>query len=342
MSWECCIWRRNTWCLHWLISASSFLGENLDATNVFSILPFAEKYEARNLMAICWKLLDKESEDAFKSDAFSTIERSLLEVVVKRDTLNIKEINLFFAIDKWARKACERQGLIARGKVKRRILGENVVKEIRFPVMTFYEFAKFVIDCQILTQKEVSYIVKYFASCLDTQVGFPEFHRAGPIVIKFQRCCRFNSVVFVAPGGGYSPGRRDCLLFEVTRDIILHGLILCGRKNERYSVTVQISDLYSAIHEETGCFLSTCFQPSCQTRPYYGFEVLFSNPIVIPKQELHRVEASISGAYSYSGQKGRARVFYSDVTFIFDNSFGSSNGTTVGRGQFPEFLFTVK
>ena len=260
-----------------------FLGENLDATNVFNILPFAEKYEARNLMAICWKLLDKESEDAFKSDAFSTIERSLLEVVVKRDTLNIKEINLFFAIDKWARKACERQGLIARGKVKRRILGENVVKEIRSPVMTFYEFAKFVIDCQILTQKEVSDIVKYFASCLDTQVGFPEFHRAGPIVIKFQRCCRFNSVVFVAPGGGYSPGRRDCLLFEVTRDIILHGLILCGRKNERYSVTVQISDLYSAIHEETGCFLSTCFQPSCQTRPYYGFEVLFSNSIVIPK-----------------------------------------------------------
>ena len=108
------------------------------------------------------------------------------------------------------------------------------------------------------------------------------------------------------------------------------------------SVTVQISDLYSVIHEETGCFLSICFQPSCQTRPYYGFEVLFSNPIVIPKQELHRVEASISGAYSYSGQKGRARVFYSDVTFIFDNSFGSSNGTTVGRGQFPEFLFTVK
>ena len=137
-----------------------FLGENLDATNVFSILPFAEKYEARNLMAICWKLLDKESEDAFKSDAFSTIERSLLEVVVKRYTLNIKEINLFFAIDKWARKACERQGLIARGKVKRRILGENVVKEIRSPVMTFYEFAKFVIDCQILTQKEVSDIVK--------------------------------------------------------------------------------------------------------------------------------------------------------------------------------------
>ena len=160
-----------------------FLGENLDASNVFSILPFAEKYETRSLMAKCWKLLDKKSEDAFKSDAFSTIEKSLLEEVVKRDSLNIKEINLFFAIDNWARKACERQGLIADGEVKRRILGESVVKEIRFPTMTFYEFAKFVMDCQILTQKEVSDIVKYFASCLDTGVGFSVCRRSCPVPI---------------------------------------------------------------------------------------------------------------------------------------------------------------
>ena len=55
-----------------------------------------------------------------------------------------------------------------------------------------------------------------------------------PIVSKFQRCCRFDSVDFVAPGLSYSLERRDCLLFEVTRDKILCGLILCGRKNERY------------------------------------------------------------------------------------------------------------
>ena len=64
-----------------------------------------------------------------------------------------------------------------------------------------------------------------------------------------------------------------------------------------------------------------------------GFEVLFSNPIVIPKQQLHRVEASVSGANSYSGQKGReAVVFHSDVSFIFDNSSESSTGTRVERG----------
>ena len=55
--------------------------------------------------------------------------------------------------------------------------------------------------------------------------------------------------------------------------------------------------------------------------------------------EVEITPCSISGANSYSGQKGReAVVFHSDVIFIFDNSSKSSKGMTVERGQFPEFL----
>ena len=50
--------------------------------------------------------------------------------------LNVKEVDLFKAIDRWATKEVERQGLTADGVVKRRILGEETVKAIRFPVMS--------------------------------------------------------------------------------------------------------------------------------------------------------------------------------------------------------------
>ena len=59
----------------------------------------------------CWKVIDKESEAAVKSNGFATIERSLLEALVARDTLSIEEVHLFQAVDLWATKQCEKQGV---------------------------------------------------------------------------------------------------------------------------------------------------------------------------------------------------------------------------------------
>ena len=67
-----------------------------------------------------------------KSDGFATIERSLLELVIVRDTLCIKEIDLFQAIDLWATKQCEKQGVAVNGELKRRILGEKILKQYDF------------------------------------------------------------------------------------------------------------------------------------------------------------------------------------------------------------------
>ena len=74
---------------------------------------------------------NRQTEESVKSDVFTTIERSLLEAVVVRDTLTIEEIEMFKAVDLWATKECERQGLVAEGKMKRRILGEQIIRGIR-------------------------------------------------------------------------------------------------------------------------------------------------------------------------------------------------------------------
>ena len=107
---------------------TKYLQDNLDPSNVFSILPSAQKYEEKNLVDRCWKMIDEQTEAAVKSDGFATIQRSLLEDIAVRDTLKIAEVELFKAVDLWATKECERQGLAANGEVKRRILGEKIVK----------------------------------------------------------------------------------------------------------------------------------------------------------------------------------------------------------------------
>ena len=118
---------------------SVYLKDNVHASNVFHVLPVAQKYEEKELIDYCWKVIERETAEAVKSDGFVTIERSVLEELANKGSLNIKEVELFKVVDRWAEKECEKQGVVAEGSEKRRILGERVVKAIRFPVMVMFE-----------------------------------------------------------------------------------------------------------------------------------------------------------------------------------------------------------
>ena len=156
---------------------AEYLQENLNPSNVFTILPFAQKYEDKNLVDRCWKVIDEGTDEAVTSDGFEKIERSLLESIVTRDTLSIKEVALFQAADRWATKQCEKQGLVADGQLKRRILGEEIIKSIRFPIMSAKEFADVVLDTNILHPNEIALLFKFFNSSLSSPLMFSKTPR---------------------------------------------------------------------------------------------------------------------------------------------------------------------
>ena len=138
---------------------SVYLQENVDVSSVFHVLQHAQKYEDKDLLEHCWKVIENETDEAIKSDDFMTIERPVLEELVQKDLLNVKEVELFRAVDCWAERECKRQGLIA----------EKIIKGIRFPVMKQKEFES-VLDCGILTQKETCDLVKFFDSVPNTSL----------------------------------------------------------------------------------------------------------------------------------------------------------------------------
>ena len=170
---------------------TKYLQDNLDASNVFDILPTADKYEEKVIVDQCWEVIDKQTKAAVDSDGFVTIQRSILEAVVVRDSLSIEEVDLFQAVDLWATKQCEKNGSTASGELKRRILGERIIKAIRFPVMTQREFAAVVVEKRILTPDELVRFFQFFSSTLTSSVGFPETKRSGPVL----RCGRLELVV---------------------------------------------------------------------------------------------------------------------------------------------------
>ncbi len=245
---------------------------------------------------------------------------------------------MFKAVNLWAAKKCEEQGLSTDGTEKRRVLGERIVKGIRFPVMKEYDFAAAVFDCKILTPDEAFSVVKFFNSVPDTQVVFPVDKRTSLKESVFQRCRRFGSIA--GSGYPYSPDKKEYLIFKVSNDnISLFGITLCGSENHTYSVTVRIKNLNKSeyLDSKTGTFSSVHIKS--EPVSYYGFDVFFDRPLRLKTDGRYRIEASISGANSCSVQKGQRSVYCSGVRFDFQSSEERSSGTDVNHGQFPEFLF---
>ena len=305
-----------------------YLEENVHPTDVFSILSCAQKYEEGKLVDRCWELIDKQTEQTVKSDEFATIERSLLESIVTRDSLTIEEINLFKAVDLWATKECERQGLVVDGALKRRVLGETLVKALRFPIMKQKDFASVVLDSKILTPDEIVTIIKCLNSVSTSPAGFPETRRPG-FKVNTHRCCTFDfssNTFFVG-----CSSRTICILnLSVDKDVKLHGVCLLGQERSRVSIDLTIKDTNKkrVMTSRHGNFSSSSLRT--KTGPYHGFEVIFNRGVVLVKNTMYCIRAEVIGS-ALRRSYGRAvdRVCCSGVTFSFDN-----------QEHFSELLFT--
>ena len=310
---------------------ASYLKENLGASNVFNVLPDAQKYEEKDLLDHCWNVIEKETEEALKSDGFMTIERSVLEEMVEKDSLNIKEVELFKAVDRWAGKECEKQGLVAEGSVKRRILGETIVKGIRFPLMEQNEFVGVVLDCDILSKKECFDMMKYFSALLTIPVGFFGERRTSQLNVISRFCSLyFNRWIC-------SPSHSNSIRLCVDKNIKLHSLRLFGSENGEYSVCLSVIDPsgFSIINVNEK-FLSKLIQSEMGN--YHGFEIDIKPPAALQGNKEYRFIANITGPYSCYGVGGKPTLQHSGVKFTFRNHEGYTN---VNQGQFPEFIFTV-
>ena len=314
---------------------TEYLREHLEASNVFSILPQAQKFEDKDLEERCWSVIESHTEEAVTSDDFVTLERSVVESVVKRERLNVKEVDLFKAVDRWANRAVEKQGLTPDSKVKRKVLGEEIVKAIRFPVMSHKEFASVVVDCDVLTKRELGVMIKHYGDAsLKCPLPFIHSPRSGSIVHRFYR---FASLDFSWSHGGIA---ADALGVTVSKPIALHGVQHFGSEGGNYTVSLEVKDAVRGLSlvKQTGTYSSEIDE----TNSYYGFDVTFNRPVYLEKDKPYEVVSVIAGPSSWRVGAGKNPVAVQGVQFSFSNSSASTNGTTVDNGQFSAFLFSLR
>ena len=317
-----------------------YLRKNLAASNVLTILPHAQKFEDKDLEHPCWEVIEEQTEEVVTSVEFATVDRSLVQSFVKKDRLKVTEVKLFKAVDHWATKECERQGLTSDGETKRRILGEDVVKAIRFPLMSDREFSSFVLDSNILTSQEVAVMIKHYTSVLPETVSLP-FSQAPRFKLKEpNRCYRFSKIFLAGTKTSwwsYGSGEPDDINFSVNIPITLCGVQHFGCAGGQYTVSTEVRDVnsYFSVVKRSGTYISECDE----IKQLFGFDVLFDRPIRLKANRKYKLVSLIKGPMSWYGHEGKSSVECGGVRFTFTRSKYSGNGTTEKRGQFPAFIF---
>lgn len=316
---------------------TNFLKENLSPENVFDILPLAKKFDEDELVVRCWEVVDRSTQVALQSETFPSITKELLEEVVKRDDLMIHEIELFQAVDRWATAECERKDLEPVKGSKRIVIGEEILSNIRFPLMSQDQFAEKVPCSGLLSKDE---IINLFMCLNGVSVSGLKFIKRPRKLIPprgFSRCKRFPKVSY---GWNYSDNKHDEVVFSVDCPVLIRGVRLFGSKGLAYDVSLELwSILYEELDLELYSLNSFFVTDNEERNGYYGFDVVFDHPIPLRDEDAqYKICAKISGLSSWYGSSGLGMVDCNGIHFRFTNQT-SPNGTNEFEGQFAEILF---
>ena len=331
-----------------------FLETSLTARNACLLLSQSRLFEEPELMSRCWEVIDAQAQLALHSEGFTEIDMDTLKQILQRETLNCKEVfkptkgnfsfffqtlNLSFFFFKksvifqaalqWAAAECKRRNIQVDSDNCRAVMGDSLFL-IRLPTMTLEDFANEAAQSGILTLQETTDVFLYYTARNKPSLLYSCKPRAG---LKPQVCHRFQSSAYRSNQWRYR-GRCDSIQFCVDKRIFIVGFGLYGSSNGSadYSVRIELKRLGRVLAENHAKFFS---DGSSNT-----FHVHFEQPIQVEPDTFYTASAILDGSeLSYFGQEGLSEVNVSNVTFQFQCSSESTNGTGVQGGQIPELIF---
>ncbi|XP_062901542.1 BTB/POZ domain-containing protein 6-B isoform X1 [Mobula hypostoma] len=307
----------------------NFLETSLEAKNACVLLSQSRLFEEPELTQRCWEVIDAQAELALRSEGFCEIDLQTLEIILSRETLNAKEVVVFEAIVNWAEAECKRQGLPPSARNKRSVLGKALYI-VRIPTMSLEEFANGAAQCDLLTLEQTHDIFLWYTAVNKPQLEFSTAQRKG---LAPQRCHRFQSSAYRSNQWRYR-GRCDSIQFAVDKRVFIAGLGLYGSScgKAEYSVKIEL--------KRQGVVLAQNFTKFISDGSSITFSVWFEHPVQVEQDTFYTASAILDGnELSYFGQEGMTEVQCGKVTFQFQCSSDSTNGTGVQGGQIPELIF---
>ena len=299
--------------------------------NVLTVLEHSIQFDEKEMEKKCWEMVDLQSSKVAISDTFNDISQGTLIKLLQRDTLNIREIELFQAVLKWCENECSKTGLDVSAENKRAVLGDAIY-QIRFTTMSQKEFAQHVSSSGLLTSDEIVAVYDKLNG-IDTpslKWKLPQRQSNALHRIRFQRFPEID----LDPNRWHYDGYPDRLSFRVNKPAILHGVRLFGGTNgSRYEVSLEVNGTST---------VSGTYTSELNNDGIYGFDVMLPAPISVDQDKAVTMKATIRGPTSYGGDNGKESVVVDGVTVTFIGAgCAPTNGTNLERGQFPQIILSV-
>lgn len=80
---------------------AAYIKDNVTAVHALEVLPYAMKLDEQELTEKCLEIIDVNADITLTSRSFLDVSDDLLEIVLKRDSLCVKEIDLFKSVQRW-------------------------------------------------------------------------------------------------------------------------------------------------------------------------------------------------------------------------------------------------
>lgn len=201
---------------------------------------------------------------------------------------------------------------------------------IRIPTMTLDDFANGAAQSGVLTLNETNDIFLWYTAAKKPDLQFASQPRKG---LSPQQCHRFQSCAYRSNQWRYR-GRCDSIQFTVDKRIFIAGFGLYGSScgSAEYSAKIEL--------KRQGLLLGQNLSKYFSDGSSNTFPVWFEYPVQIEPDMFYTASVVLDGSeLSYFGQEGMTEVQCGKVTFQFQCSSDSTNGTGVQGGQIPELIF---
>ena len=133
---------------------SNFIESIVDTDNCLDALDTSIELEEDDMAEECLKIIRRDITVLVMTQGFLELRQPALKAILKQDMLNINELDLFLAVDKW----CTYQVVLKESegeKMKKREVLGDALYHVRFPVIKLDDFVMHCRPSKLLTNKEI-------------------------------------------------------------------------------------------------------------------------------------------------------------------------------------------
>ena len=202
------------------------------------------------------------------------------------------------------------------------------------------EFASVVVDCAILTKKEICLMLKHYSGVgVESSLPFIHSSRTG-LLHRIYRFGVVNPPRMPLGPWAYTHGHSDALNLTVSKPVMLHGVQHFGSEGGKYTVSLEVKDVMNgfSLVKQVGTYSSKKDETNGRSG-YYGFDVMFDQPICLEAGKTYEIVSLIKGPLSWYVTEGKESGEVQGIQFTLSRSPASVNNTGVNDGQFPAFIF---